>query len=57
MTKKEDQRIAIAGSMARGWSDAVLATKSIEDLVKAYGITTQSAEAILKSERYSRGVK
>lgn len=57
MTKKEDQSIAIAGRMARSWSDEVLAAKSAEDLVAAFGVKPDSAEAILKNERYYRGTK
>ena len=57
MTKKEDQSIVIAGRMARSWSDEVLATKSAEDLVAAFGVKPDSAEAILKNERYYRGTK
>lgn len=57
MTKKEDQSIAVAGRMARSWSDEVLASKTPDDLVKAFGVTERSAEAILKNERYYRGIK
>lgn len=57
MTKKEDPRIAIAGRMARSWTDEVLATKSVDDLVNAFGVTAQSAGSILQSERYYRGMK
>lgn len=57
MTKKEDTSISIAGRMARSWSDEVLATKSVDDLVRAYGVTAQLAESILKSERNLRGMK
>lgn len=57
MTKKEDQSITFAGRMARSWSDEVLASKTPDDLVKAFGVTERSAEAILKNERYYRGIK
>lgn len=57
MVKKNDHGISIAGSVASKWSDEALMSKTVDDIVKAFGISARSAESVLRSERMNRGMK
>lgn len=51
---KIDNSILIAGEMASRWSDDVLASKQVADLVTSFGISDAAASSILRSERHRR---
>jgi len=52
--KKVDNSILIAGEMASKWSDDVLASKQVADLMASFGISEAAAGSILKDERSRR---
>ncbi len=51
---ESDKRIAMAKLMASQWTLANLKERKPEDLMRAFGVTFQQAEAILKDERNGR---
>lgn len=51
---ESDKRVAMAKLMASQWTVASLKERKPEDLMRAYGVTFEQAERILREERSGR---